>query len=270
MERKSFPFELEEKGLDPEERTFQGFAAVMGNIDDGYPPDVIERGAFKKTIKEMGERVKVYFIHDFMQPIGKVLELKEVSRGKLPAAVLERAPEATGGLFVKGYVSDTTLGNDALTLMKDTVLDELSIGYDVVNQEWDEEEEIRHLQEIILMDVSPVPLAMNPAAIVTSVKSWLESIEGPQGKDDVEPEETRALVLLEQARDAMQEVLAFDRPWAIRDIGPFVEIIREIDQAGKAIGGYLVPRGEGAEALIEALIQGGELQKQQIQLLLGD
>ena len=86
MERKSFPFELEEKGLDPEARTFQGFAAVMGNVDDGR--DVIVKGAFTKTIKEMGDRVKIYYIHDFMQPIGKVIELREVPRGQLPQNAL--------------------------------------------------------------------------------------------------------------------------------------------------------------------------------------
>ena len=181
MERKSFPFELEDKGLDPEARTFQGYAAVMGNVDEGN--DEIVKGAFKKTIKEMGDRVKVFFIHDFMQPIGKPLELKEVPRGKLPQKLLERAPDATGGLYVKAYISDTTLGNDTLTLMKDMVLDELSIGYDAVKHEMKEaedgEEDIRLLREIKLYDISPVPLGMNPAAMITSVKNWIEGLEGP-------------------------------------------------------------------------------------------
>jgi len=186
MERKSFPFELEEKGLDPEARTFQGFAAVMGNVDDGR--DVIVKGAFTKTIKEMGDRVKIYYIHDFMQPIGKVIELREVPRGKLPQNVLSRAPDATGGLYVKGYISPTSIGNDALTLMRDTVLDELSIGYDSVKEEMKEAEDgegmIRYLREIKLMDVSPVPLAMNAAAMITSVKAWLESMDTPTETDE--------------------------------------------------------------------------------------
>jgi HK97 family phage prohead protease len=177
MERKSFPFELEEKGLDPEARTFQGYAAVMGNVDEGR--DVIVKGAFKKTIQEMGNRVKVFYIHDFMQPIGKVLELNEVPKGKLPQRILDRAPDATGGLYVKGYISPTTIGDTALTLMKDTVLDELSIGYDTIKHEMKEVEEdedpVRLLREIKLYDISPVPLAMNPAAMITSVKKWLDT-----------------------------------------------------------------------------------------------
>lgn len=186
MERKSFPFELEEKGLDPEARTFQGYAAVMGNVDDGR--DVIVKGAFTKTLKEMGDRVKVFFIHDFMQPIGKVLELKEVPKGKLPQNVLSRAPDATGGLYVKAYISPTTKGDDALTLMRDTVLDELSIGYDAIKHEMKEdedgEENIRVLRELKLYDISPVPLGMNPAAMITSVKKWLDTL-GDEHKVEV-------------------------------------------------------------------------------------
>lgn len=178
-ERKSFPFELEEKeGVDSEERTFKGFAAVMGNFDGR---DIIEKGAFKKTIKEMGNRVKVYWIHDWQNPIGTVKELKEVTAKKLPQSVLDRAPDATGGLHVKGYISRIPQGDRALEQMRDGTLNEMSIGYDPVKEEWEKNEEgvdVRHLKEVKLFDVSPVPLAMNPAAIVTEVKSkWEEKVE---------------------------------------------------------------------------------------------
>lgn len=179
-ERKSFPFELEEKGVDDEERTIKGFFAVMGNYDGR---DVIDKGAFKKTLKERGHRVKVFWIHDFHEPIGKPVELKEVPRGKLPKELLERAPDATGGLYAVLKISETRRGDEALTLAKDGVLDEGSIGYDTVKEEWlkdeeDEEKQIRHIRELKLYDVSPVPIAMNPAAIITDVKSeWEEKVE---------------------------------------------------------------------------------------------
>jgi len=172
MERKSFPFELEEKGLDEETRTFKGYTTVTGILDDGG--DIIDRGAFRKTLDEGGHRVKIFYIHDFGEPIGKPVKLEEVARGRLPKSLIEKWPDATGGLFVHAYISDTTRGNDALTLMRDGVLDELSIGYMSVKEEMKEDgpegEAVRHLKEIKLMDVSPVPLAMNPAATVTDVK----------------------------------------------------------------------------------------------------
>lgn len=169
MERKTFPFELEEKGLDMEERTFKMFAAVYGNFDG---QDIIEYGAGKKTLKEGGHRVKVFWIHDFQEPIGKPIEIREVSKSKLPPKLLEKAPDATGGLYVYGKLSKTRRGDEALTLLYDGVLDEGSIGYQTVKEDLGEidGQSARIIKEYRLFDVSLVPLAMNPAAIVTAFK----------------------------------------------------------------------------------------------------
>lgn len=198
-ERKSFPFELEEKdGVDVEERLIKGYFAVCGNFDG---KDIIDKGAFKKTLQEQGHRVKSFWIHDFHEPIGKPLELKEVPRGKLPQRLLERAEDATGGLYAELKISRTRRGDEALTLAKDGVLDEGSIGFDSIKDKetWEEREDgtqVRHIRELKLFDVSPVPLAMNPAAIITDVKSaWEEKVEetddfihvpvpGEEGKHD--------------------------------------------------------------------------------------
>ncbi|MFX1301650.1 MAG: HK97 family phage prohead protease [Promethearchaeota archaeon] len=182
MERKSFPFELEEKGLDPEARTFKGYAAITGLMDDGG--DIIDRGAFKKTLAERGKRVKVFYIHDFKEPIGKPLALEEVPRSRLPKAMQDKWPQATGGLYVHAYISETAKGNDALTLMRDNVLDELSIGYKAMKEKMEDDgpegQRARHLKELSLMDISPVPLAMQEAAIVTEVKEMEEDEEFEQ------------------------------------------------------------------------------------------
>jgi HK97 family phage prohead protease len=188
MERKTFPFELEEKGLDLEQGTFAGYAAVCGNLDDGG--DIVDYGAFAKTIQERGpdsprNRLKVFRYHDFMTPIGKIIEIREVPRGKMPKPVLETHPGITGGLFVKGQISHTPAGEEVLTLMRDTVVDEMSIGYDAVKEAFDEEQEgetrIRHLKEIKLYCCDPVPMAMNPAAVVTDVKSQTKDTEVGEG-----------------------------------------------------------------------------------------
>lgn len=176
IERKTVRFHFdEEKGLDEEARTFQGFAAVTGNLDDGG--DIIKRGAFKKTLAEMGDRVLVYKYHDFYTPIGKPLELREVTKSKLPKALREEFPNADGGLYVKGYISETRDGNDVLTLMRDGVVREMSIGYETMKSEeidldgnGDGDGKALHLLELKLYDVSPVPMAMNPAAWIVDVK----------------------------------------------------------------------------------------------------
>ena len=178
-ERKSFPFELDEKdGVDVEERRIKGYFAVCGNFDG---QDVIEYGAFKKTLKEQGNRIKSFWIHEFNEPIGKPVEIKEVPRGKLPQKLLDRVPDATGGLYADIKISHTRRGDEALVLARDGVFDEGSIGFDTVKVSWEEGEDgsqIRHIKELKLYDVSPVPLAMNVGAIITDVKSaWEEKVE---------------------------------------------------------------------------------------------
>lgn len=150
-ERKAFKFELESTD---EDGTFSGYAAVFGNIDSGN--DVIERGAFTKTIAEDFDRIKILSQHnDCELPIGKPLELREDEKG----------------LYIKGKISGTTKGRDILTLMRDGVLNELSIGYDSVEFDVDASANIRRLKEIKLWEVSIVTWAMNDQAKVDEVKS---------------------------------------------------------------------------------------------------
>ena len=54
-EYKSFKFELESAD---ESGEFSGYAAVFGNKDSGG--DIIEKGAFSKTIREDFDRIKIF------------------------------------------------------------------------------------------------------------------------------------------------------------------------------------------------------------------
>lgn len=150
-EFKTIEFALED--YDEEEGTFSGYGAVFSNIDSGG--DIIEPGAFTKTIAEGVGRVKILSGHnESLLPIGKPLELREDANG----------------LFLKAKISDTTLGRDVRTLIKDGVLCELSIGYDPVVFDYDEAG-IRHLREVKLWEVSVVTWAMNDQAVITDIKS---------------------------------------------------------------------------------------------------
>lgn len=116
--------------------------------------DIIEPGAFTKTIAEGWERVKILALHnDCWLPIGRPLELREDSNG----------------LFIKAKISDTSMGRDIKVLLKDGVLNELSIGYDPIVFDYDENG-IRHLREVKLWEVSVVTWAMNPEATITDYK----------------------------------------------------------------------------------------------------
>lgn len=164
-EIKSFKFELE--SADEATGEFSGYAAVFGNVDAGG--DVIERGAFAKTIVDDFDRIKILSLHDnYDLPIGKPIELREDGKG----------------LYIRGKISDTQKGRDIQTLLKDGVLTEMSIGYDAVAFDYDSESNIRHLKEIKLWEISIVTWAMNDQAKIDEVKSLVESlsIEAKSGK----------------------------------------------------------------------------------------
>ena len=142
-----------------EEGIFSGYAAVFENIDSGG--DVIEPGAFTKTLAEGWERVKILALHnDGCLPIGRPLELKEDANG----------------LFISARISDTTLGRDVKVLLRDNVLNELSIGYDPIIYDYDDAG-IRHLREVKLWEVSVVTWAMNQEAAITDYKSIKDTTE---------------------------------------------------------------------------------------------
>lgn len=153
---KAFKFELE--NVD-ESGEFSGYAAVFGNIDDGG--DIIEKGAFSKTIKEDFSRIKILSQHDDSDlPIGKPIELREDDKG----------------LYIRGKISDTQRGRDIRTLLKDGVLNELSIGYDALIFDIDAQG-IRHLKEIRLWEISIVMWAMNDQAKIDEVKSMINALK---------------------------------------------------------------------------------------------
>jgi uncharacterized protein len=159
MERKRVAFAVKE--IDVAAGTFSGHASIFHIPDDGMPPDIMLPGAFTKTIKEWGptgaNRIKILALHrsDWL-PIGAPTELVE---------------DATG-LFFNGKISNTTLGRDVLTLLRDRVLTEMSIGFDIIKKEDpDRTRNTRLLHEVRLWEISPVTWAMHPLATIADVKA---------------------------------------------------------------------------------------------------
>lgn len=162
--------ELETKEIGEDGRTVTGFAAVFGNIDSGY--DRIHKGAFKKTLKESGARVKHLWQHDMGQPpIATVKELREVGRDELPDSVLKAWPDATGGLMVVRKYLDTPRGNEILTGITSGAISEMSFAYDPLKYDYEPEKDgkgtIRNLRELRLWETSDVVWGMNDATVAS-------------------------------------------------------------------------------------------------------
>lgn len=98
--------------------------------------------------------------------------MKEVSQAKLPQGMLDQYPDTVGALYIRGKISPTARGRDAIVLLADGVVNELSIGFDVPDGGVETDEKgIRHLTDIELYEISLVTMAANPAAQVVSFKS---------------------------------------------------------------------------------------------------
>lgn len=146
---------------------FRGMASVFGSrVQSVFGVTIVEPGAFRKTLREHGEQgVKLLWQHDPATPIGKSIRLREIEEG----------------LEIQGRISGTRQGEDVLTLVRDGVVDELSIGFDAVVWEMVEnkrtKEVVRHLKEVRLHEISFVTFAADPQAKVREINVLHSAME---------------------------------------------------------------------------------------------
>lgn len=138
------------KDADEKSGIVKGYGSVFGNIDsDG---DIINKGAYTKTITENGNRVKYLYQHDMDKPLGKMVNLYEDEKG----------------LVFEAEIPKTTLGRDVMELMKAGVITENSVGILPIRKEMVEGN--RHINEVKLYEISAVTLAANDQAMIMDVK----------------------------------------------------------------------------------------------------
>lgn len=145
--------------------TFEGYGSVFGNTD-AYG-DVIDKGAFKKTLREWKKQKK--FPAMLLQHGGYAPE------DGIPIGVWDDMYEDDTGLVCKGtlFCLDTDKGSYIHAGLKSGALDGLSIGYSAVGVTYGKkpEDPRRTLTEIALWEVSIVTYPANDAARVSSAKS---------------------------------------------------------------------------------------------------
>lgn len=154
MDRLIAPIEIKSA---KDDGTFTGYAAVYGNIDLGY--DVIEPGAFKAVKTTADGMLRIAIGHRLDQLAGKA-----------------RFESDDRGLRVEGQLSlGVSYVRDAYQLLKDKVLDGLSVGFNILRDGADYEtrggKDVRVIKAAELWEFSLVPFGMNPEALVDSVKA---------------------------------------------------------------------------------------------------
>lgn len=156
IEYKTFSFKVDgtdDKGL------IRGYASTFGNID--YGMDVVDKGAFRKSIKETKGKIPILADHRPADHIGWN----------------ERAEEDDKGLWVEGsLILSVAKAKEKYDLTKKALEIGapmgLSIGYMTIKSEPDREKPIvRRLKEVKLFEYSIVTFPMNVEAMITSAKS---------------------------------------------------------------------------------------------------
>lgn len=160
LEIKTFTFDLKEVS-EGDKGKVSGYASVFENVDLGL--DIVEKGAFTKTIQENGGKFPILADHSPTKQIGWNV----------------KAVEESVGLWVEGEwdIKEVALARERFSLAKSGlklgVPVGLSIGYRTIKSEPDRERPaITRLKELKLYEYSQVVFPMNTAANVAGVKNF--------------------------------------------------------------------------------------------------
>lgn len=131
--------------------TFEGLLSPYNIVDQGK--DIIEPGAYTKTLKDRGNVRPLLWQHRADSPIGQLT-----------------LDDRADGLWCKGsLLMALPDAQKAYLLIKSGIIDGLSIGFEAIKDSV--EAGVRHLKEIVLWEGSIVTFPMASAAVITSVKS---------------------------------------------------------------------------------------------------
>jgi len=136
---------------------FSGYASIFHHVDADR--DTIAPHAFVDTLKayqEKGQWPKMLWQHDPQQPIGKWLNMHTDDKG----------------LYVEGQLFlDLPKGKEAYTLLKEGVIDSLSIGFKPRVTKHGPKPHTRAITALDLYEISLVTFPANDQAKVTALKS---------------------------------------------------------------------------------------------------
>jgi uncharacterized protein len=191
------------KDVDLGSMTVKVAIAAYGNVD-AYG-DIIEPGAFAKTIRESGpqgkDRIRHFKNHDFYLAVGSPIEFyDEDSR-----------------LIMVSKIAPTTLGKDTLIEYQEGLIKEHSIGYGVVKSDDERDENgkrtVTRLKEIMLWEGSSLTgWGANPNTPFLGVKQLSERMDKleellkvGQFSDERYKQMEAALLELKQLTQALNE-----------------------------------------------------------------
>lgn len=192
MKIKSAPLRVKAAG--PEEGLgegqFEAYASVFGNVDS-YG-DIVEKGAFTRTLTEWGEKgetIPVLWGHDMHDPFANI-------------GGVTHALEDEHGLKITGQLDlDNPTAAQVYRLLKGRRTNRMSFAYSV--RDGEKSDDGFHLKDLDLFEVSIVQVPANELAEVTMVKDAADALRAKAGRVLSAKNETK----VREAIDALQEVL---------------------------------------------------------------
>lgn len=149
--RRKFRFHVKFVESDRDRRLIEGYASTRDLDRTG---DVVQPGAFEESLREFLANPVVTYMHDWSNPIGKVIDA--------------RIDEV--GLFIRAEISETA--DRVWKLIEEGILRAFSIGYEVVDEKVIEG--LNHILRLRLYEVAIVSIPANRRALF-SVSKALEA-----------------------------------------------------------------------------------------------
>jgi HK97 family phage prohead protease len=141
-----------------------GYFAMFGNKDlDG---DVIETGAFSKTVMERGPQgkqlIKYLLDHDKNKVVAKITNLYEDSKG----------------LRYEAKIGTHTAGQDFQKMIESELINQHSFGFRTIKEQFDQEAKANLIKEVMMYEGSAVQfLGANPDTTFIDLKSEADAFE---------------------------------------------------------------------------------------------
>lgn len=217
--------EIKAAGGEGVELHIKAYGLAFGNIDSWG--DIILPGACDKFLaSDEADRMALCWQHERAIVIGRITD-KGVD---------------DYGMWIEADILPTTAGKDAAILIKSGAVKEFSIGYRATKYHYEKREgydyDIRILEEIEVLEVSPVTIAANSKAIIVSAKSDPNHKPLNTNKNStMTPEEIKAM--RESIEKAATEKVAAELKAKIEEIQAKQETIeaqkKSIDNLDKTI-----------------------------------
>jgi HK97 family phage prohead protease len=184
---------------DMKQGVVSGYFAVFGNKDlDG---DIIEPGAFTKTVMERGPQgkqlIKYLLDHDKNKVVAKITNLYEDNKG----------------LRYEAKIGTHAAGQDFQKMIESELINQHSFGFRTIKEQFDSEAKANLIREVMMYEGSAVQfLGANPETTFIDLKSEADAFEYLSRLDKFVKTSDATDETLEKLENQLKSLLEFLKP----------------------------------------------------------